>query len=73
MPAAPVRDHLRQEGLDAVDHSADVYAQPEVPVGIAGLEDRPLDADAGIVHQDVEPAIFGLDLLRGGGGRRRGR
>src|SRR3990172_8509464 len=42
-------DHAWHESHDAVDHSAKIDTQAEIPIGIGTLRHRPVDGDAGVV------------------------
>ncbi len=67
MPALAMGDDARQHRLQAVDHSAEVDADAPVPVGVGGVQHRPLDADSGVVDQHMDVAEAGLRLVRCGG------
>jgi hypothetical protein len=53
---AAVREQVRQEGRDAVDHAADHHAEPPVPIVVTRLLDRSADAHAGVVDEQVHLA-----------------
>ena len=61
-PWRALRDHLRREGLHAVDHAPQVRAQHLLPALVI-LERSATAAAAGIVHQHVDRTEGGIDLL----------
>ncbi len=67
MAALAVLQQVGQEGGDAVDDAVDHHPQAPVPVVVLGLLDRPADADAGVVEQQVD-LVEGRHRLLGGAG-----
>ena len=73
MSALAVREQPRQERLDPVDGAAEQHAEAPVPVVVPGERDRPEDAHARVVAEDVHVAEDALCLVGRARERRRGR
>ena len=63
MAALTVGEHSRDERLDSVDRAAEQHAEAPIPVVVPSERDRPEDAHAGVVAEDVDVAEDALRLV----------
>src|SRR6185436_12700876 len=72
-PTAAARDHVGEGGLGHKKRAGQVDRQHRVPVLVGHRRHSPVDGNAGVVDQDVDPAVLVDDLGEGAPAVRSGR